>query len=481
MSKTSLYRYLETVANIGVTDQLVTREAGKIRLINVFSLVSVLSLTVYAPLFYSWGITNLVWVSAMQWICYVISILLNKVHRYRLSKLVFIFQLSIATMAFGSIMGEGVQLQLFYIPIISLSIVLFNSQEPLERVLSTIFPIICFVVLEFEEYSILPTHPMELGIVNFMRWTIFVVVLILNWLVINMYSVHTERAEKEISVLYDDSLVKNQQLEEKSVLLAHQRDEIQENNRNIMSSINYAQRIQEAILPTNEEIKRHLPDSFIFYRPRDIVSGDFYWMAELHNKLYVAAVDCTGHGVPGAFMSLIGATLLQEIIVSDTMMRPGNVLTTLNEQIVTSLRQSSNDNKDGMDMSLCVIDKEKRMLSFSGARNPLYYVQKGSFGEILADRVSIGGIDEHKQGHQFTSHEMYLDGPTTIYMFSDGYQDQFGGEREKKFSRRKFKALIDRIGDAPIADQYAKVSQEFYQWKGEHSQVDDVLVMGFRI
>jgi serine phosphatase RsbU (regulator of sigma subunit) len=257
-----------------------------------------------------------------------------------------------------------------------------------------------------------------------------------------------------------------------------QKAEIEKTNQKITSSINYAQRIQQAILPEPKVFNAILPDSFIFFRPKDIVSGDFYWLEQTEDKIFLAAVDCTGHGIPGAFMSLIGNEILTEIVTLHHIESPEKILQMLHEKIRRSLRQAESDNRDGMDLALCVLHKIDHTVEFSGAMNPIAYIQNGEVQVIRGDKTSAGGIQREEE-RIFTKHIIpKIDTPTTYYIFSDGYQDQFGGGR--KYGLPRMKELFTRIYMTPMDEQAEIIENEWLNWKGSENPIDDILMIGFR-
>ena len=275
----------------------------------------------------------------------------------------------------------------------------------------------------------------------------------------------------------------NEEMEIQSSQLSLVNQKISEKNRNITASINYAKRIQDAMLPLVENIKTHLPNSFIFYRPRDIVSGDFYWFYEKDDKLIIAAVDCTGHGVPGAFMSLVASNLLHNIVVHKDITEPDKILSKLHRATYSYLKQGQTRNQDGMDISLCHIDKKGKILSFAGAKNPLIYFQNGAMKIIKGTRHSIGGYSKFSDADTiFEKHTIKLtEEPSTFYIYTDGFQDQFGGEKGGKFRTAPFRNLLAEINKKPTNQQENLLAKSFDDWKGTEKQIDDVLVMGFRI
>ncbi|TND07641.1 MAG: serine phosphatase RsbU, regulator of sigma subunit [Bacteroidetes bacterium] len=294
-----------------------------------------------------------------------------------------------------------------------------------------------------------------LGVVSFIRW-------------------RTGRLEHEKRVLEDKVNERTQELQVANLHLSAAYTDIRD-------SINYAKRIQQAILPPETEVGKMLPEHFIFFRPRDVVSGDFYWFFQKGDRTYAAAIDCTGHGVPGAFMSIIGNALLNEIMNETNLVRPADIMSHLRERLIHALRQTGHEgeSKDGMDMVLCCIDRSNNTVSFAGANNPLYHFTGGQMYEYKGDKYPIGiHGDELKP---FTHQEIQVSSNDVIYIFSDGYPDQFGGLRGKKFLYTQFKQLLQRIHPERLSDQKTEVEKAFDEWKGENFQVDDVLVIGIRI
>ncbi|MEM6299255.1 MAG: SpoIIE family protein phosphatase [Bacteroidota bacterium] len=302
-----------------------------------------------------------------------------------------------------------------------------------------------------------------------------------------------ENLEEKVEERTAEVVRQNQEIAEKSKLLEQKNEDmevqsrlLEKKNQDITSSINYAKRIQEAMLPNLAQVKANFPDSFVVFEPRDIISGDFYWFTEYNhptegNKLVVAAVDCTGHGVPGAFMYMIANELLNEVVNLVGEVDPGKILTKLHEGVRKDLRQYENDNRDGMDIALCVIDREKKTLDFAGAKNPLVYIQGGEFKRIRGDKYSIGGRQRGVQERIFTTHRIHFHQPTTFYIYSDGYQDQFGGPEGRKFTTTRFRSLLYNIYFLPMEEQKQILETTLRDWQGDKRQIDDILVMGFSI
>ncbi|MCE3278989.1 MAG: rsbU 7 [Bacteroidetes bacterium] len=264
---------------------------------------------------------------------------------------------------------------------------------------------------------------------------------------------------------------------------------IEAKNHDITDSIKYAKNIQEALLPPLQNLHKELKEAFVLYQPKDIVSGDFYWFAKRNNKRFVASVDCTGHGVPGAFMSIIGNTLLNEIVTEKNITKPSEILDELHAGVKTALKQSESENerRDGMDIALCSLNEEGNILEYAGANRPLWIFRKNKGGEeafemIKANKFPIGGMELHEnEKRRFTNHTIPVEKGDMIYVFSDGYADQFGGPKGKKFMVGNMQKLISDIHEQRVEMQEKALLKAFDDWKGNLEQIDDVLVIGFRI
>jgi serine phosphatase RsbU (regulator of sigma subunit) len=289
-------------------------------------------------------------------------------------------------------------------------------------------------------------------------------VIIVFAIILYNSNVERKKANKLLSL-------QKQEIEHKNILLEHQKKEITD-------SINYAKRIQNSLLPAESTIKNKLPESFILYRPKDIVSGDFYWAHENENSILLAAVDCTGHGVPGAFMSSIGASKLNE--AADKTSDVSEILSFLNKGVKRTLRQNDNNaSRDGMDLALIKIDLENNFIEFAGANRPLWIFKNSGLVEVKPSKTAIGGFTN--DDFHFEKHHFKLEKGDILYLFSDGYPDQFGGPKAKKFMAKQFKSLLESILHLPMEVQKEKINMAFDTWKGELEQVDDVCVIGVRV
>ncbi|TAD96623.1 MAG: PAS domain S-box protein [Bacteroidetes bacterium] len=283
------------------------------------------------------------------------------------------------------------------------------------------------------------------------------------------------KRKKAEAKIQEQNQILQQNLEEVTVL----KESGERLLKNVTDSINYARRIQNAIMPKEIELQKHL-DCFVFYRPKDIVSGDFYWFGEKYNKKVIAVADCTGHGVPGAFMTMIANNILNQIVLSHGFYEPNEILDMMPILLEKTLLHSEGTVKDGMDISIVTIYKEEKKIAYAGAKNSLYYVKNKEFNEIRADRVPIGGI--MKDDFSYRKHELQFEQEScAFYMFSDGFQDQFGGEKRRKFMSNNFRNLLSSIADKPMETQKNLLEIAFDQWRGDNKQTDDVLVVGVRI
>ncbi len=276
--------------------------------------------------------------------------------------------------------------------------------------------------------------------------------------------------EQKVTERTEELQQTNGELNKTMQTISKQRDDI-------ISSINYALRIQNAIIPQESEIQKYFSESFIFFRPKDIVSGDFYWFASKGDTQIIAVADCTGHGVSGAFMTMIGNNILNQIVNDQGIYQANEILNLMPNLLEKTLLHSEGKVRDGMDMVIITISKNK--VQYAGAMNPLYYIQDNNFKEIKADKAPISTKKEDDFSYQ--NHEIILDKTTTFYLLSDGFQDQFGGEKDKKFMVKKLKKLLFEISDKPMTEQKQILEHTFDIWKGNQKQTDDVLVMGIKI
>jgi len=263
-------------------------------------------------------------------------------------------------------------------------------------------------------------------------------------------------------------------------MLNQQKAHIEQIHHEVTQSIDYAKRIQSSIFPDDSLLTNYLADHFIMLHPKDRVSGDFYWWAKTEDSLVIAVADCTGHGVPGAFMSMLGVSFLREIVTKEYISQPDVILRKLRKEIMNTLKQEgkTGEQKDGMDIALISINLSTNVLQYSGANNPIYIIRKGVLTEFKADKMPIS---IYEKMDKFTNNEFQLIKDDRLYLFTDGFADQFGGEFCKKFKYKPFQELLVSLAEIPMEEQKEKINIIFNDWKKDAEQTDDVLVIGLKI
>jgi len=268
--------------------------------------------------------------------------------------------------------------------------------------------------------------------------------------------------------------------EEALKLIGIQKIELEFREKGITDSLVYAQRIQEALLPSELYFRIHFMESFILFKPKDIVSGDFYWIGDKDDRVFIVAADCTGHGVPGALLSIIGRELIEKTINEENIASPSEVLMVLDKALEKTFSREKNVGtviRDGMDLGLCIVDKRRRTLAFSGAFFPLYLIRDNNLTEIKGDKIVLG---MNPEGMKYTDNEIELQDDDIFYLFSDGYVDQFGGLDNKKYMYRRFRYLLRTIHGFPAETQKSILNESIMTWQGKNVQVDDIMVIGFK-
>lgn len=285
---------------------------------------------------------------------------------------------------------------------------------------------------------------------------------------------------------YEQLVIENKKLKERLISstreLTQRNEFLAEQHKHFADSITYAERIQSAIMPPSTLIEKALPDSFIFYLPRDIVSGDFYFVEDLGDEVIFSAVDCTGHGIPGALISVIGFNYIHRAVTEKKLTQPSDILKFLDVGVNERLRQTDNESgvKDGMELSLCNLNKKTRVLQYSGAYNPIYIVSDGELTIIKADKFEIG-VNPDGVADNYTNHTIQLKKGDCVYLFSDGYADQFGGPKGKKFMYKQLRETLLNINEKSMKEQNNILSDTFHKWKHKEEQIDDVLLIGVRV
>jgi serine phosphatase RsbU (regulator of sigma subunit) len=495
----------EKIATIGLKDTVLdAKEIGKLRLINSFSIISILTILFNLPLYFYWGLSSFAYLLIIQSGCYMISVYANYKGNYWFAKIMMVSQINIATTFIINMLGEYVMLQLLFIPLLGLALILFTSQELYSRIWCIILTCVCFFITETIDYHFFAPIKVSPDTALIIRSVIIIVSLALNLLILFIYSNSLEKAESdavkksieinnknqelslqklEIHEKNEELNQMNEELHSNMELVQYQNKQIKKSNEDVKASITYASRIQNALLPFDDRMQEYFGENFfILYKPRDIVSGDFYWCENVHDSIILAVADCTGHGVPGAFMSMLGSMGLNSVIFQDNNFEANKILNGLHNYIFNALRQDKNDSRDGMDIALIVINPAINMVEYAGAMNPLYYIQKGELFILKGDNQPIGG-GQYGTSRNFTKHTIDTSLPTTLYLSTDGYQDQFGGKEKRKFMTGNFKKLLHQVYPKNITEQKSILNNTIEAWmqEGNEHQIDDILIVGLKI
>lgn len=291
------------------------------------------------------------------------------------------------------------------------------------------------------------------------------------------------RQDEELEIRNEQLIGLNKNLEakvqERTKELSLKHTELQKKDKEISESLTYSKRLQDAMLPLASQIESLFPEHFMIFKPKHIVSGDFYCLTKSGNMLIAAVIDCTGHGVPGALMSMIGNQLLYNVIITNHILEPKDILNKMHELMVVALNQKDNGLQDGMDMAICIIDTERKRLKFAGAKNPLTYTKEGVLYYIKGDMLPIGGMIENKR--TYVQHELDYDATMNFYLMTDGYVDQFGGKKSKKFNRKSLMKLIQEHHTKPMKEQGEIFEKVLLEWQENEEQNDDITLFGFNI
>jgi serine phosphatase RsbU (regulator of sigma subunit) len=457
--KNMLKKWLNTWLNNGIYPGNNDALNRKIRLSNLIAGTTIIVLALYIPLFIYYrdplDLTgNFIFLAGA-----IVNFPLLRHRKYKiaftsLTILGFLYMIS-----GGILYGLNAHMHYFLIVMCMISALMFDKKATIKFFLA--FGIISFFAVEYFMYDKAPLLGDAPEIRNILKVTSYTNLFVL-FVIICIF----------ILFFKNDNLRYQREVEEQSRVIA-------EKNKEMTDSINYAQRLQNGLLPSLGDLSALFPRSFLYYHPKDIVSGDFYWFYREGNKVYLACGDCTGHGVPGALMSVLGINLLSEIIESKKATEPAAVLEQLRSAIVKALNKGNKgEYKDGMDISLVRLDLDQRTCTYAGANNSLYHFSEGGLTEYKADKQPVGYSSDQKP---FTQKEFDLAKGDYLVFFTDGYADQFGGRANKKFMYKPFKELLASLLQEKNADVAERLEKTFRNWRGNLEQVDDVCVMGIQV
>lgn len=448
------------ISDIGCYPELDFEERRRITLLNRLNFISFVVLLIYMVVeIFIHVYVFIPFLIIMLFFVSITSILLYN-RRYKLAKN-FAVLIIAACISFFMLNTGNAMSEVLFIPLCVMPLIVFKNKKA--SVFYLFFIIVLSVVLRCVQPFVDPLLKLHEEEFFFFRTMNLINGIIITYFVTYYF--------KKANESYESQLV-------------HMNELVSEKNKEITDSINYAKHIQNAILPSQQFFKAQLRHAFILYKPKDIVAGDFYWMYVNGDHLYFAAADCTGHGVPGAMVSVICANALNRAVKEFGIRDTGRILDKVRELVVdTFVNQENNEGnesalKDGMDLSLCCLNTKTKELTWSGANNPLWIVRNEELLEYKADKQPIGRTDHPKP---FTSHVIQLQPNDGLYIFTDGYADQFGGEKGKKFKYSQLKELLLKIRNRNAEEQFAAMDTELESWKGALEQVDDILVIGIKI
>jgi serine phosphatase RsbU (regulator of sigma subunit) len=442
------------ISNLGYNPGLTYEEIRRIKLLSRLNFITFLVLLFYFIVNVSIGIHSFLLLLTITMFCLATNLFLLHKKIYTPAKhfsiVIIAFCIGFFVLFNGDTFSEA-----FFIPLVAMPLIVFKEKKV--AVFYLIALIFLIVVLKINQASF--ESLTKLGLEEMMLFKTMNVACAA--LITYFLTFYFKAANEE----YESALVKMNGL-------------ISEKNKEITDSIEYAKYIQNGLLPSAAIINACLPDSFIYYKPKDIVAGDFYWLERKNEYIIFSACDCTGHGVPGAMVSVICSNALNRAVKEFNLLQPGEILTKVRELVLETFEKGENEVKDGMDVSLCAWNKKTNELLWAGANNPLWYIQNKQLKTLSADKQPIGKIDNPKP---FTTHKVQLRPGDCIYVFTDGYADQFGGAKGKKFKYKQLQELLLANSDKSLDEQQKILSKTLDDWKGKLEQIDDVLIMGIRV
>ena len=460
----------EKVLVIGITDSLAHWEIKRTRLLNSICFVAALVYVGYVVAYSDPHYRLTFWECFQAMVAYCIPLFLNYIGRYKLAIHFFMVYNILCFSFFAIAHGRPDASEYMLLPSSLTAMLFFRNRWLVFGYF--LLNVVSFFVIQYSFTIMKPFFHMYNG-ENF-YYSTHAQTFLFIFLVVNFFKIQNTRQEQLLES-------KNKNLEVQKQLVMNKSELIEGKQKEILDSITYAKRIQQAILPADKTVQQLLPESFILYQPKDIVSGDFYWTAQWGDHTMFAAVDCTGHGVPGAFMSIVGQNILNQAVNEHGLTKPGLVLNALNKNVSRTLGQNGADQiKDGMDIALCSYDEKKMLLQFAGAFNPLWILRGEEIIEIKGSKFPIGSfLDNTVQNYD--NHEIKMLKGDIIYIFTDGYADQFGGPKGKKFKYKNLKKVLLENKHESMKRQKEILAETMETWKGELEQIDDILIIGVKI
>ena len=450
-----LKKLLFLIKDFGVFHDTPLSQIRSIRLLTYISFTAIFTALFYSILFLFLGETVPAVLDFMLVVLFIPSMVLIRFKKHHLAKYLLIINANVAILLVIVVYGQQYRNELFYIVSSVLGIILFREKK--HGLISFILSISFFLFTKIYLRNVQAIYPTE----DSLTYPLAVIGLISICIIVCLL------------ILY----IKNETLDYEGKIISALNN-LDEKKNYILDSLNYAASIQMAVFGSKSQILKHFKEGFILFKPKDIVSGDFYWFGSVEDEKIIVSADCTGHGVPAALMTIMGNDLLNEIVLQDKIIYPDKILEELDRKITNGLSNENGvERQDGMDISIVTINAKKQRLYFAGAKNPLYIIYKNEINTIRGSFFPIGS-NQYDTKKQFDLHEIRYKKETKIYLFSDGFQDQFGGKLGKKFMKKRFRELIYETRGESMQEQRKILANEFYAWKKEEDQTDDVIVIG---
>ncbi|MCE3280627.1 MAG: protein serine/threonine phosphatase [Bacteroidetes bacterium] len=452
MNKAELWN---KISRIGLRDEEDVMQFREVILLNRILVVMMGVMCFYIPVEVYLNGSGLVHLVVLMMVLLTLTLVFHYFRFFRFARYYVYLTGTIFVTCMGLVVGKGAGNYVSLIPVVLLIVILFKTT--IEKVLCFLLTVSLYLIQNYLFGVIQPQVQLTETNQAFFSVVFFLLAMILTFIA-GFYLMRTNG-------------------EYETIIIDH-KEKMELKNKEITDSINYAKRIQAAILPTDSVFRTHLPDSFVLYKPKDIVAGDFYWLEKKNDLVIFAAADCTGHGVPGAMVSVICNNALNRSVREFDLTDPAKILDKTREIIISEFEKSDDEVKDGMDISLCCYNPETKQLVWAGANNPLWIINEKGLTEYKANKQPIGKFYDPKP---YTSHTLQLKKNDLIFIFTDGYQDQFGGPKGKKFKASSLKNLILSLRDKQTAEQKVIIDNTFESWKGNLEQIDDVCIIGVKI
>jgi len=491
-----MFKAINNLINWGIQINQSPLTKRRIRLLNIIAWAGVVIFLGYIPLFiFIHDFAPLIMNLLGAFILFVILIF-NKKHYYHYARIGLCLDLTFFFTVASLGLGKAVGLQYFLISTSILPILFFNNKKTIALMFA--LTTLCLIGLQISfEYvppflqNIRTDYSFIISIINLFNTSLVLLISIGSF---KMELLTYQKTIEENNLALKES---SEEIKTQNLTIQNKNDYLSDAYQQITDSVMYAQRIQNALLGEPELITSHFPEAFILLKPKDIVSGDFYWFSNLNigqnefstsqgsppiseNLKFLVAADCTGHGVPGAFMTVMGSNFLDEIVNEQKITDPAEILYNLDQKIAQALKQENTQVNDGMDLAMLVWNEAQEEIYFAGAKNPLYYVRANEIFQIKGSAFPIGS-HQYKSIKNFKTHRLKVQKGDIFYMFSDGFQDQFGGKQNRKYYKKNFREFLLRISHFQLEEQKLALNKEFRDWKGTNEQTDDILVVGVKV